>query len=185
MLGVHVFHPQQSCRSAVDAVLLAMSRRQADVATPRRRGHASTQTSDSALEELVNLKRAVAAQGAELEQLRAELPKLQEQSERTAVAESSAALAAERDEQHSSRLRHLQRAHQTALEHARSAADATKGNELAKQRDEIVRELSEGQASALGDAVRSLTAAQEEAGKLRDKLKMSVEDLAAAHHELR
>lgn len=66
-----------------------MSRRQADVATPRRRGHASTQTSDSALEELVNLKLAVAAQGAELEELRAELPKLQAQSERTAVAEAS------------------------------------------------------------------------------------------------
>ena len=99
--------------------LLAMSRRQADVATPRRRGHASTQTSDSALEELVTLKRAVAAQGAELERLRAELPKLQEQSERTVVAESSASLAAQRDEQHSSRMRHLHRAHQTALEHAR------------------------------------------------------------------
>ena len=84
-----------------------MSRRQADAATPRRRGHASTQTSDSALEELVTLKRAVAAQGAELERLRAELPKLQEQSERTAVAESSASLAAQRDEQHSSRMRHL------------------------------------------------------------------------------
>ena len=96
-----------------------MSRRQADAATPRRRGHASTQTSDSALEELVTLKRAVAAQGAELERLRAELPKLQEQSERTAVAESSASLAAQRDEQHSSRMRHLHRAHQTALEHAR------------------------------------------------------------------
>ena len=41
------------------------------------------------------------------------------------------------------------------------------------------------QASALGDAVRSLTKSQGEAEKLRGKLKMSVEDLAAAHHELR
>ena len=162
-----------------------MSRRQADAGTPRRRGHASTQTSDSALEELANLKRAVAAQGAELEELRAELPRLQAQSERTAVAESNASLAAERDEQHAARMRHLQRAHQTALNHARSAADAVMGNELAKQRDEIVRALSEGQASALGDAMRSLSASEEEAAKLRAKLKMTVDDLSAAHHELR
>ena len=80
--------PRAGCRHLLLA-LLAMSRRQADVATPRRRGHASTQTSDSALEELVNLKLAVAAQGAELEELRSELPKLQAQSERTAVAEAS------------------------------------------------------------------------------------------------
>ena len=37
------------------------------------------------------------------EELRAELPRLQAQSERTAVAESNASLAAERDEQHAER----------------------------------------------------------------------------------
>ena len=41
--------------------------------------------------------------------------------------QSTASLAAERDEQHSSRLRHLQRAHQTALEHARPHVESTHG----------------------------------------------------------
>ena len=60
--------------------------------------------------------------------------------------QNSASLAVERDEEHSSRLRHVQRAHQAALEHARSAADANTANELAKQKDEIVRRLGDSQA---------------------------------------
>ena len=55
-----------------------------------RRATTATQTIDSGLEEVAALKRAVAAQGTELQQLRAELPKLQAQSERTLVAEASA-----------------------------------------------------------------------------------------------
>ena len=40
---------------------------------------------------------------------------------------------------------------------ARSAADANMGNELAKQRDEIVRELSEGQARTASPGTLALT----------------------------
>ena len=104
-----------------------------------------TQTTEPGLEELVALKKEVAAQAAELVMLREELPRIQLASERHASEEVHAS-SLERDERWSARVRHLQRAHQQALDHARAAAEAQTANELAKQKDALQRQLGEAQA---------------------------------------
>ena len=61
-----------------------------------RHSTASTQTFESGLEVFFALKRAVVAQGAELESLRIELPRLQAQAERTLAMEATPALGQKR-----------------------------------------------------------------------------------------